>query len=71
MSADVERARLVTDYTAAVSEERVLWKQMHDGGLGAVEVVQVYARWKAAAERTKQLGIELQTAPLARPLPLG
>ena len=61
MSADAERARLLADYTTAVSEERALWKKMHAAGLGAVEGVQVYARWKAAAERTMRLGVELQT----------
>jgi len=53
---------LLAAYKAALAEERVLWRRLEAPDLQAVERVQAYGRWLAAADRAKELSLQLQRA---------
>lgn len=52
-------AWLLAEYQAAMERERAEWKILGDMRAGAVERVTAYARWRAAAERTKTLSLRI------------
>lgn len=58
-------APLRAAYEAALLEERLLWRRVAVPALPAEERVQAYARWRAAADRVRDLSLQLQRAPAA------
>lgn len=55
-------ARLLAEYQAAMERERAEWKILGDAGVPAADRLAAYARWRAAAERTKDLSLRLRDA---------
>lgn len=53
---------LRTAYREALAEERLLWRRAATAGLPPVERVQAYGRWRAAADRVKELSLQLHRA---------
>lgn len=49
-------------YQRALSEERVLWRRVAVPALPPDERVQAYGRWRAAADRVKELSLQLHRA---------
>lgn len=45
-------------YEAALAQERLLWSRLLAPDLQPVERVQAYGRWRAAADRTKELALQ-------------
>lgn len=50
-------------YQQALSEERLLWRRVATAALPPDERVQAYGRWRAAADRVKDLSLQLQQVP--------
>jgi hypothetical protein len=49
------------EYEDALTEERLMWKQLDEPSLTDVtERVKAYARWSAAAERARAMACRLQ-----------
>lgn len=48
---------LQSAYQAALAEEGRLWRAIHDPELQAADRVVAYARWRAAAQRVKELAV--------------
>lgn len=51
-------------YLQALSEERLLWRRVATPALPLGERVQAYGRWRAAADRVKDLALRLQQVPV-------
>lgn len=64
---DADRAALLSEYYAAVDEERARWKELHNTPLDPVEGVKIYARWRLTAERARRLALELRAGAVPRP----
>jgi len=57
---------LLATYRQALAEERLLWRRAAAPGLSPVERVQAYGRWRAAADRVKELSLQLHRAAAGR-----
>ena len=57
---------LAAEYQDAVARERAEWRILGDPRVGPAERLTAYARWRAAAERTKTLSIRMREAPRRR-----
>jgi hypothetical protein len=66
MPTDDVRKKLLAEYAAALVEERTSWERLSDPLLSELERYHIYARWKPASDRLKNLVHELrEPAPAA------
>jgi hypothetical protein len=57
----MDTSYLTEEYEDALTEERLMWKQLDEPPLTDVtERVKAYARWSAAAERARAMSRKMQ-----------
>lgn len=60
---------LLSEYAAAMAQERDEWRIVSDAGVAGAERAVAYARWRRAAERIQTLASRMREAGAFAPLP--
>jgi len=60
---------LLSEYAAAMAQEREEWKLVSDAAVAGAERVMAYARWRQAADRIRTLAIRMREAGAFAPPP--